>query len=250
MTADLAKRQCKNCNLHLDEGYQFCPKCSQRVDDEQDSLGGILKHFLSDYFTFDSKITKSVWPLLSAPGKLTEEFVKGRRVRYIPPLRMYVFISLFFFLILGWNSGSGGPIDSATMADDHFFSKLLPRLFFFLLPLFAMFLSWLFKKKKAGIIYHLVFSLHYHAFVFLSLLFYLALSKVFTWLDLSHINAWIFGLFSVGFVCYLYIALRRVYAFSHGKTTLRFFALLLLYSLVLIVTSVVALGVETLMQAS
>jgi hypothetical protein len=59
----------------------------------------LISHFLGDYFTFDSKIFKSLIPLLLKPGFLTTEYMAGRRVRYIPPVRFYVFISILFFVL-------------------------------------------------------------------------------------------------------------------------------------------------------
>jgi hypothetical protein len=39
--------------------------------------------------------------LLFKPGFLTREFLAGKRVRYLPPLRLYLVLSVLFFVIFG-----------------------------------------------------------------------------------------------------------------------------------------------------
>ncbi len=116
---------CLNCCTEL-KG-DFCYKCGQKNKSYQVSFKRLFVDFLGDYFTFDSKFFRSLKPLLFKPGFLTNEYVTGRRIRYIPPLRFYLFISLIFFFILTVNPHkasivkfSGDPIelsDSTAVAD-------------------------------------------------------------------------------------------------------------------------------------
>ncbi len=92
---------CLNCNSSLKEPDNFCPNCGQENRDWKVPLKDQLIQFLGDYFTFDSKLFKSTFYLLFKPGFLTNEFNSGKRVRYIPPLRMYIFISIIFFFVVG-----------------------------------------------------------------------------------------------------------------------------------------------------
>lgn len=64
------------------------------------TLKELFKDFLGDYFTFDSKVFRSIGPLLFRPGQLTIAFNAGKRIRYIHPLRMYLLVSLVFFFLL------------------------------------------------------------------------------------------------------------------------------------------------------
>lgn len=61
----------------------------------------MISDFLGDYFTFDSKIFKSLWYLAAHPGYLTTEYNSGRRVNYIPPLRLLILLGVVFFLLSG-----------------------------------------------------------------------------------------------------------------------------------------------------
>ena len=65
-------------------------------------VGQMLLDILRDNFAFDSKVFRSLPKLLFKPGHLTAEFVAGRHVRYIPPVRLYVFISVVAFLIFSF----------------------------------------------------------------------------------------------------------------------------------------------------
>lgn len=92
------KNLCPNCNKGLQDWMNYCPKCGQENHVKRASLSLLTKDFLQDYWTFDSKFFRSIIPLLFKPGYLTNEFIEGRRQKYIPPVRLYLFISFIFFL--------------------------------------------------------------------------------------------------------------------------------------------------------
>ncbi len=68
-------------------------------------------HFINEtldvIYNFDSKIWRSMLPLLFQPGKLTNEYIAGRRVRYLPPFRLYLLFSILFFLVAAIPDFSG-----------------------------------------------------------------------------------------------------------------------------------------------
>lgn len=90
---------CYNCHHKIGD-YNYCPNCGQVNSHKQIPLKQILKELLGDVFTFDNKFFKSLWPLVGKPGHLTNEYISGRRVRYIFPLRLYVFTTFLFFFVL------------------------------------------------------------------------------------------------------------------------------------------------------
>jgi hypothetical protein len=103
---------CLNCNHAFEHEENYCPSCGQFNSDTKVSFGVLLDDFAKDYFTFDSKLFRSLFPLLFKPGFLTKEYAKGRRMHYIPPLRMYLFVSFIFFLFNtpSFNVGNNGKI--------------------------------------------------------------------------------------------------------------------------------------------
>jgi Protein of unknown function (DUF3667) len=94
---------CTNCHETIGE-FNYCPNCGQVNSHKQVPLKQILKDLLGDAFTFDSKFFKSIWPLLGKPGHLTNEYINGRRVSYILPLRLYIFTTFLFFFVLSLSS--------------------------------------------------------------------------------------------------------------------------------------------------
>lgn len=224
---------CPNCQATMLEEHRFCSRCGQERIRESESMSGVLGHFLGDYFTFDSKIWNSIKPLLFKPGALTAEYEAGRRVRYISPLRLYIFVSILFFLLLAWRGDSPNlPTDIPSDAGmwNAFFDVYLPRLFFFLLPIFALITKFLFRRLKLSYVSHLVFALHFHSFVFIVLIAYQLLSRIFAAYQLFTVNAVLLSAVLLWFLIYLIIALKRVFKRRLPGILLRFFVLLAAYS--------------------
>lgn len=237
-------KHCLNCEHPLRPEYHFCPECGQEARASAGSLKDFLRHFLSDYFTFDSKIFRSFGPLLYKPGFLTNEFFAGRRVRYIPPLRMYIFVSIVFFLALSVLGNAGDSTTEEAFWND-FFGSYLPKVFFVLLPLFALILHVLYIRRSPTYIHHFVFALHYHANLFLLTLVYLLVSELFAQLGQVMVNQVLSGVFALWFLGYLFIAMKRTYGQSFGRTLLKWVLLLIVYGGVLFVVVSASLLVLT-----
>tara|TARA_R110002111_G_scaffold66446_6_gene108293 strand:+ start:1667 stop:2746 length:1080 start_codon:yes stop_codon:yes gene_type:complete len=93
---------CKNCEQPYDEEFQFCPHCGQKSNDEL-TIGVLFYNTISNYFSFDARFFKSFIPLLFRPGYLAKEFIKGKRLLYLHPAQMYLFISVVFFFIFSFS---------------------------------------------------------------------------------------------------------------------------------------------------
>lgn len=92
---------CSNCKTTLTEKDNYCPNCGQRNRDINLSIWDLLLDFLGDYFSFDSKLFRTIKPLVFSPGKVPLDFVEGKRAYYIPPLRTFIFLSFVTFFIWG-----------------------------------------------------------------------------------------------------------------------------------------------------
>jgi hypothetical protein len=92
--------RCQNCDYPLEPDFDYCPRCSQHNSDKLTSFGTLTVEVISDFFSYDSRFVKTIYPFLFRPGFLTVEFVAGRRVRYMHPLRLYLFISLLYFSVV------------------------------------------------------------------------------------------------------------------------------------------------------
>jgi len=235
---------CPNCGYVLNLQYQFCPSCGQSTQKEED-VKSLVSHFLNDYFTFDSKIIRSIKPLIISPGMLTLEYLAGKRIQYIPPLRLFIFLSIIFFLLLEWfNSESGSRIEDELLDDtfwNTFFASWLPKLFFILLPIFALIVARLYKKQKRSLLPHFLFALHYHSTIFLIGILYILASWVFYSLNWIVVNQSILLVFAVYLLFNLGFAMKKVYQESFKKTLIKFILLMFSYQLILITLTLVLL---------
>ena len=96
---------CLNCGEVL--RGQHCSHCGQRAKVRVLSLGTLLRDLLGDITNFDSRIWRTLKPLAFSPGTLTVEYLRGRHTHYSPPFRMYLILSVAFFLLttVGGNPG-------------------------------------------------------------------------------------------------------------------------------------------------
>lgn len=104
-------RPCLNCG-DTTVGF-FCANCGQRKVDVRVSLRRMLMEALDDQLSVNSALPRTAGALLVRPGLLTCEYMKGRIVRYIPPLRLYLVTSLLFFVVLGLVANINEMVDGA-----------------------------------------------------------------------------------------------------------------------------------------
>ena len=93
----LELERCLNCDAAL--SGQYCGNCGQRSTHRLISLLELIKDAVGDLFELDSRLWRTLIPLAIRPGKLTHDYLRGRRARYMPPFRMYIVLSLAFFLV-------------------------------------------------------------------------------------------------------------------------------------------------------
>lgn len=224
--------KCSNCQSNLAGAY--CANCGQRDIDLERPIWTLARDVLKETFEFDGRIALTIKTLFLNPGKLTSEFLAGRRRTYTSPLRLYLAISIAFFLLAAWAARSGlllepgqdPGFDAAVQA--RFLSDDLPRLMFLLLPVFALLLKAFFRDR----LYfdHLIFSLHLHSAAFVIFALILPLeepaSRQLVQLLLQ------LALFAY-FLAYLVVAMRRVYRPGWATVAYKSAALLLVYGMVL-----------------
>ncbi len=256
---------CLNCGTPATG--KFCAECGQESKDHTVALRPLLADLLAEVASWDSKLLRTLVPLVIRPGFLTNEYNAGRRAPYLSPLKLYLTVSVLFFLVLAWKhpaanvqvepggvtigkirgiSARPAPTTAAEydaaqkalppaqrdapfnqvmarhaykakQSPQGFISALLndiPKMMFFLLPLFAAVLKLMYWRKRRLYVEHLIFLLHVHAFAFL----------VLTPLLLIH-PAWLVGCVSLALLVYVFVALRVVYKQGWIKTSVKFFLL-------------------------
>lgn len=336
---------CLNCGARL--GGQYCGNCGQRAASRLISIWELLRDAFGDLLEFDSRLWRTLIPLMIGPGQLTRDYLRGRRTRYMPPFRMYLVLSIVFFLVAFFDpreelgilfepqeppiaaspderteggsiadevirdlrrdgiigedpavvtgdavegdvasgsngvtirlSGDGEPgpecdfndMDPDSMPDwmarrftperlaavcervvadkgKAFLRELLdnvPAALFVLLPLMALVLKILYPLSKRFYVEHLLFVVHYHAFVFLVLILQVLMSRTASLLRAPEISMDVVTLaLSLYVPVYLYKAQRRVYEQGRFVTVMKFLILALAYfSGLLVIFSLVAI---------
>ena len=297
---------CANCGAAL--GGEYCTACGQRHEPHLHTVAHFAAEAFESISHADSRLWKTLWYLLARPGFLTREFFDGKRVRYLPPFRLYLVISVVFFLMVGLPDGPMIVTDDAVSADElkelnsaakqlekdtgpageavrqaaemvrqqaaseaeggkglarqnamtefceefkapdprgnKNYAKLqtacasiaedsgaglgraivhnIPKAMFVFLPLLALAMKPLYWRPKRYYVEHLLFLIHNHAFVFLTLAIMAALDMipvVGNHLGLLEFAMWIY------IVWYLYRAMRNVYQQRRGITVAKYFAL-------------------------
>lgn len=91
------EKECLNCNALI---YgRFCHICGQENVIPKETFLHLFRHFIEDVTHFDGKFFDTLRYLLLRPGFLSYEYMRGRRLSYLNPIRMYVFTSAIFFLV-------------------------------------------------------------------------------------------------------------------------------------------------------
>ena len=89
--------ECLNCGTRL--RGQYCGNCGQRSRSRLISLWELVTDAFGDLFELDSRLWQTLVPLVIRPGRLTYDYLQGRRARFMPPFRTYLVLSLVFFLV-------------------------------------------------------------------------------------------------------------------------------------------------------
>ncbi len=93
---------CLNCGTAV-HGH-FCSHCGQETANHMPSAGEFLHEFVGHYVALENKLLKTLTLLLFRPGRLTRDYLDGKRARYVLPLRLYLTLSLVFFAVFKWET--------------------------------------------------------------------------------------------------------------------------------------------------
>jgi hypothetical protein len=103
--------ECANCATAV--SGNFCPGCGQETTLHVPSAREFLHEFIGHYVALEGKLWKTLSRLLFKPGRLTCEYIEGRRVRYVQPLRLYLTLSVIFFALFSFGGHDEARTDHA-----------------------------------------------------------------------------------------------------------------------------------------
>ncbi len=219
-------RTCPDCGW-MGAG-NYCANCGEEMEPYLPKVRQFFHELASEFLALDSKIVRTI-PALFRPGFLTQEYLAGRRKKYLLPWRLYSLIAILclfeithvFHQLLSTKPQSAVSVTQSTgvssvtevgTANDEqsihngriligYIMDTLPyTLLIGSVPLFALFLKIVYRKKERLYVEHLTFSFHFFACA--ALIFCVILISSYVWLLIPEL---------ILFFGYLYFALRRVY---------------------------------------
>jgi hypothetical protein len=94
---------CRNCGAPLGEPRpNYCGHCGQETKLTAPTLLEFAQQFGGSYISMEGALWRTLLLLLFRPGRLTKEYLSGRKRRYVLPLRLYLTISVVALLALQW----------------------------------------------------------------------------------------------------------------------------------------------------
>ncbi len=89
---------CLNCGAELHGPY--CWNCGQVADRFHRPVWDLVGETLGNFFSIDGRMARTLPLLVFTPGRLTRNYLEGKRARYVPPFRLLIFATLAFFLLV------------------------------------------------------------------------------------------------------------------------------------------------------
>lgn len=99
------QEKCLNCGHPFLNKEKFCPECGQANKGDKITFYNFIHEIFNGFFSFDAKFWRTIIPLLTKPGKVSRDYVDGKRNRYSNPFRFYFTVSILFFLIMSISNG-------------------------------------------------------------------------------------------------------------------------------------------------
>lgn len=196
----LPQINCPNCGAVVTEEY--CGACGQkRISKEEFSLTHFVGHAVHEMTHFDAKFFKSFLFLFTKPGKLTADYLAGRRSSYMQPMQLFIIANLLFFLATHFMHNNVIFATPLQVHEEHMsYSRVVHELVeqkiarqgishrdyekkfnlviagqaktlvIIMVPLLALVLLVLYYRKHSYFVQHLIFSLHFFSFLLLSLI--------------------------------------------------------------------------------
>jgi len=259
--------RCFNCSEHLDGRY--CANCGQAADCHMPSAMQFVHQTIETVTHADSRLWRTLKLLWLRPGQLTLEFMEGRRVSFLPPIKLYfVFSVMFFALVSLWSPRtalmqfvhakhqrqlSPESCNKWQFFGDHAWTVRLthiceesvrdhgvnllqaavdtmPDAMFVFVPLIALSHMAMYSRPRHLYAEHLLFFLHVHAFVFSLLTVWMALHALGAiWPSTRPTPVWLTYTMISLMLVYGFAALKRVFKRSWAGTAVRTLVLLVIY---------------------
>ncbi|AZI39231.1 DUF3667 domain-containing protein [Epilithonimonas vandammei] len=93
----MKRKDSLNCEHIVEEKY--CPNCGQQNIKTRQQFHYLFTHFIEDFTHYDGQFWGTLKNLVFKPGKLTNTYLEGKRQKFVPPVKLYIFISFITFFL-------------------------------------------------------------------------------------------------------------------------------------------------------
>lgn len=108
-------RTCRNCGAEAPGHY--CGNCGQETRVTLPTFAAFMREAAGRYVSLDGRFWRTMAALVARPGFLTQEYLRGRRKRYIRPARLFLVLYLVLFGAIGFVQSPGGLSDEVVFVD-------------------------------------------------------------------------------------------------------------------------------------
>lgn len=89
---------CQNCGNHVE--HHYCSYCGQENTETRQPFHFLFTHFIEDFVHYDGSFWTTIRTLFFEPGKVTKEYLFGKRNRWVNPVKLYIFVSFIAFFVM------------------------------------------------------------------------------------------------------------------------------------------------------
>jgi hypothetical protein len=94
--------ECLNCGHPLELSDRYCPNCSQANSTKHLTIKDYFEEYFSDLVNLDTRLMRTLRVMLWQPGKITLDFIGGKRLSYANPFRLLLSLAIVYFLMLNF----------------------------------------------------------------------------------------------------------------------------------------------------
>jgi len=116
--------ECLNCGHPLELSDRYCPNCSQANSVKHLTIRDFLDELFEDMVRFDTRLVRTLQTMLWRPGRVSSDFIAGKRKTYANPFRLLLSVAFIYFLLLSVT----GDYDSYDRRYGGTFSEQLSRI--------------------------------------------------------------------------------------------------------------------------
>lgn len=248
---------CKSCSSPIFENSSFCSICGSKIVNERLTLKGTWHEFAGPFFSWDNNFWRTFTGLITKPKDVLESYINGARKKYFHPfsyLILFATIAVIFYKIFpmagvtdfseGFNNGfnTKAPSQSVPAVDMKSFMENMMNYynFYYILtiPIISVVSYFTFFKRGNNFAEHLVFNSYIQTNLgFISLVLQVLFLNI---IGLTFLEYYIFYLI-LAIIIGAY-SFKKLYSLNLKQTTIsiiKFWAILIVIYIVLIVTGVI-----------